>query len=330
MEDRELISVLMAVYNTEVEFLGIALDSIMTQTYQNLEIVIIDDGSTDLRTKAYLDGIKDKRVLVHRNKQNIGLTKSLNLGIRLCHGRYIARMDADDISEKNRIEEQYNYIKKHPCIMVGCKTYMIPPQKMLFAAPNSTRYKIGLCFGNRGPVHSTFFLDKQRMSDIGLIYDEDYRTCQDYAFVCECITRGEMIGIVRSTLVGYRVHNKQISRTQRGQQLTDEERARKDYIKRNYTVKSETLEVLIRDINDYMYFRDVDLDKVQSALIDFSQDNSDEKMMLGICRFWFEQCVARYKYTHKTDFMWGKMFLKLLRPDRLLYSIGTVMIDRYL
>lgn len=330
LKERELISVLMAVYNTEVEFLGIALDSIISQTYQNLEIVIIDDGSTDLRTKAYLDGIKDKRVHIYRNKQNIGLTKSLNKGIRLCHGRYIARMDADDVSEKNRIEEQYNFIKKHPCIMVGCKTYMISTHKLFCSVPNSTRYKIGLCFGNRGPAHSTFFLDKQRMLDIGLIYNEDYRTCQDYAFVCECITRGEMIGMVKSTMVGYRVHDKQISRTQRGRQLADEARIRKDYIKRNYTVKSETLAVLIQDINDYMYCWDIDLDKVQSAIIDFSKDNSDEKIMLGICRFWFEQCVFRYKYTHKTDFMRGKMFFKLLRPDRLLYIIGTLMIDRFL
>ncbi len=70
LEESELISVLMAVYNTEVEFLDIALDSIMNQTYKNLEIVIIDDGSTDLRTKSYLDGIKDERVHIFRNKQN--------------------------------------------------------------------------------------------------------------------------------------------------------------------------------------------------------------------------------------------------------------------
>ena len=113
LAENELISVLMAVYNTEVKYLSLALGSIMNQTYQNLEIVVIDDDSTDLRIKAYLDGIKDKRVHIYRNKQNIGLTRSLNKGIKLCHGRYIARMDADDISEKNRIEEQYKYIKKH-------------------------------------------------------------------------------------------------------------------------------------------------------------------------------------------------------------------------
>lgn len=328
LEGSELISVLMAVYNTEVEYLSIALDSIMSQTYQNLEIIIIDDGSTDLRTKAYLDGIKDERVHVFRNKQNIGLTKSLNKGIKLCHGRYIARMDSDDVSEKNRIEEQYKYIQKHPCIMAGCQWYMIPPQAALCTVPNSTRYKSGLCFGYLGPAHSSFFLDKQRMSDIGLTYNEDYRTNQDYAFVCECISRGEMIGMVKRPMVGYRVHDKQISRTHKGQQLADGARIREDYIKRNYKVKTKTLAVLIRDIDEFMYCRDVDLDKVQTALLDFAQDNSDKKVMLGICRFWLVQCVSRYKYNHKTDFMRGKLFLKLLRPDRLLYSIATLMIDR--
>jgi hypothetical protein len=129
-------------------------------------------------------------------------------------------------------------------------------------------------------------------------------------------------------MIGYRVHNKQICRTHKDQQLADGARIREDYIKRNYMVKSKTLEVLTRDIDEFMYFRDVDLDKVQAALLDFAQDNSDKKLMLGICRFWLVQCISRYKYNHKTDFMRGKIFLKLLRPDRLLYSIVTLMIDR--
>lgn len=328
MEESELISVLMAVYNTEVEYLSTALDSIMSQTYQNLEIIIIDDGSTDLRTKAYLDSIKDERVRVFRNIQNIGLTKSLNRGIKLCHGRYIARMDADDVSEKNRIEEQYKYIKKHPCIMVGCRCYVLPKKITASAIPNSIRYKVGLCFWNMGPAHSTFFLDKQRMSGIDLMYNEDYRTNQDYAFICECITRGEMIGLIKKPLVGYRVHDQQISRTFKGQQIADAARIREDYIKRNYKVKPKTLEILIREIDEFMYCRDVDVEKVQTALLDFAQDNSDEKLMLGICKFWFSQCVLRCLYTHKADFMRGKLFIKLLRPDRLLYSIVTAMYDR--
>jgi len=106
------ISVLMSVFNGEA-YLSEAIESILDQTYKNFEFIIINDCSTDNSKKIlrkYANA--DKRIQLINNKQNLGLTKSLNFGLKNSHGEFVARMDSDDISLPIRLEEQYNYLKK--------------------------------------------------------------------------------------------------------------------------------------------------------------------------------------------------------------------------
>ena len=105
------ITVLMPVYNGE-KYLRQAVDSILNQTFKDFEFLIINDGSTD-KTLAILQEYKNKRVKIINNKKNIGLTKSLNKGLKLAKGKYIARMDADDISLSNRLRKQIDFLDKH-------------------------------------------------------------------------------------------------------------------------------------------------------------------------------------------------------------------------
>lgn len=110
MSNHPLVSVLMPCYNA-MPFLTEALDSIINQTYSNLEIICINDGSTDETGQILEEYAKhDNRIKVVHNQQNIQLIRSLNKGIDLATGEFIARMDADDISELNRIEIQLNYL----------------------------------------------------------------------------------------------------------------------------------------------------------------------------------------------------------------------------
>ena len=104
----ELVSVLMCVYDTPVRYLKEATESILNQTYDNLEFIIVDDGSGLKETGDYLEAVSkaDNRIKLIHNNNNIGLTKSLNIGLHFCKGNYIARMDADDISISERIEKQ--------------------------------------------------------------------------------------------------------------------------------------------------------------------------------------------------------------------------------
>jgi len=107
------ISVVMSVFN-EKKYLEKAIKSIINQSFSNFEFIIIDDGSADGSAEMLDDWAKeDKRIKIIHQK-NIGLTKSLNKGIKIARGKYIARMDADDISMPTRLEKEINYLKKNP------------------------------------------------------------------------------------------------------------------------------------------------------------------------------------------------------------------------
>jgi glycosyltransferase involved in cell wall biosynthesis len=114
MSNLPLVTVLMPCFNA-MPFLTEALDSIVNQSYTNLEILCINDGSTDA-TGEILDSYaqNDQRFKVVHNEQNMRLIKTLNKGIEIAKGTYIARMDADDISELNRIEVEMEYLISHP------------------------------------------------------------------------------------------------------------------------------------------------------------------------------------------------------------------------
>lgn len=109
-----LVSVIMPVYNGE-GFLRVAIDSILNQSYNNFEFIILNDGSTD-STEQIILSYNDKRIKYVKNEINLKLIKTLNKGISLSKGKYIARMDADDISLPTRFEEQIRVFNENSSI----------------------------------------------------------------------------------------------------------------------------------------------------------------------------------------------------------------------
>ena len=105
------VTVLMSVYNGE-KYLQEAIDSILRQTFKDFEFLIINDGSTD-KTGEILESYNNPRIKIINNEKNIGLTKSLNKGLRLARGEYIARQDADDISMPERLEKEVEFLEMH-------------------------------------------------------------------------------------------------------------------------------------------------------------------------------------------------------------------------
>jgi hypothetical protein len=110
------VSVLLSVYNG-APYLREAIDSILQQSYTTFELLVVDDGSTD-ETPLILASYSDSRLQIIHNNKNFGLAISLNKGLDLACGEYIARMDADDISLPNRFREQVNYLDQHPQVGV--------------------------------------------------------------------------------------------------------------------------------------------------------------------------------------------------------------------
>ena len=106
------ISVIMSVYNGET-YLAEAIESVVNQTFQNWELIIINDCSTDSTAEILADfSSRDERIKVHTNEINLKLPTSLNKAISLSNGKYIARMDADDICLPDRLEKQYKFMEE--------------------------------------------------------------------------------------------------------------------------------------------------------------------------------------------------------------------------
>ena len=99
----------MSVFNAE-EYLHESINSVLNQQYENLELIIINDGSTDC-TKEIIQSYNDKRIKLFNNKINLGLTQSLNIGLNKCEGEYIGRLDSGDLMMEDRLKKQLNIVK---------------------------------------------------------------------------------------------------------------------------------------------------------------------------------------------------------------------------
>jgi hypothetical protein len=117
---RPTISVLLPFHNSG-QYLAAAISSLLTQTFRDFEILLLDDGSTD-KSRSVLSAFDDPRIKYLRSEQNLGLSRQLNIGLEQATGTYVARMDADDISVPSRLQKQYSFLEDHPEIGI-CGSY---------------------------------------------------------------------------------------------------------------------------------------------------------------------------------------------------------------
>lgn len=217
------VSVIMATYNTPVPMLKEAVDSILNQTFKDFEFLIIDDGSTD-NSVSYLDKIKDPRVRIIRNPKNVGITKSLNIGLREAKGRYIARMDADDVSLPERLQKEFDYMETHPDVIVcGTRIGTIDETgRVLSLSPQRPHdmedYRVRMLFQNPGPIHPTAFFNNDMLQDNNITYNEELIHAQDYG-MWETVCHYGTVYTLDDVLLYRRKHEGQISSARRGVQM---------------------------------------------------------------------------------------------------------------
>ncbi|MGO9953181.1 MAG: glycosyltransferase family 2 protein, partial [Dissulfurispiraceae bacterium] len=119
------ISVLMSCYNAS-KYLAEAIESILNQTFDNFEFIAIDDGSRDNTSDILKDYARADSRIILLEKENTGLTNSLNIGLKTARGKWIARMDADDVSLPNRFEDQLEFVQVHAgVILLGTSCIVI-------------------------------------------------------------------------------------------------------------------------------------------------------------------------------------------------------------
>lgn len=214
------ISVVMPTYNTPVPMLKEAIDSILNQTFTDFEFIIIDDGSTN-DSPCYLDNLRDERIVLIHNPQNIGITKTLNIGFNTAKGKYIARMDSDDISLPSRFEKQYSYMEKHPDVVVCGTNLEFFGGREGFSNwhdPDYETSKITLLFHYNGPPHPTAFFRHETLLKHNLSYNEKLIYSQDYGLYAEISKYGRIV-ILDDILHKYRIHSHQINQLHRKEQI---------------------------------------------------------------------------------------------------------------
>jgi len=197
----------MSVYNGE-KYLTEAIDSILNQTYTDFEFLIVEDASTD-KSLEIISSYHDQRIVLVKNEINIGLTKSLNKGIKLAKGKYIARMDADDISLPLRLEKQILFMQLHPDVDICGTLYTVFGQyKYLQKLPlTHEQIKADLLFYT--PIaHPTILMKKNIFKKYQ--YPENFLKAQDYALWIELINEYKFINLPESLLM-YRTHLSQAS-----------------------------------------------------------------------------------------------------------------------
>lgn len=210
------VSVVMSVYNGEC-YLEQAVESILTQTFTDIEFIIIDDGSTD-GTGEFLTGYatQDSRITIIRNEPNIGLTKSLNKGLALAQGKYIARMDADDISLPERLARQVHFLETQPEVGVlgtaiqGVDNAGKLHQTRLFPTTSAV-LKWRLCFEN--PIAHPAVMMRREVVKQANGYNVEMTTSQDYD-LWQRLSGVTRLSNLPEVLLYKRAHNNNVTYTQ--------------------------------------------------------------------------------------------------------------------
>ena len=214
---KPLVSVIMPMYNS-VRFVKQAIESLLNQTYKDIEIIAINDGSKD-GCADVVRGIDDDR-LIFIDRENHGFINTLNECIEMAKGKYIARLDDDDWCYPTRLEKQVRYMEDHPdTVLVGTledeqtgDDIVRVPQTVV----NSPRQiKYSLVFGNYAFAHSSFLMRRDVLMDNNVRY-EMFKQVPDYHMITWLSRFGE-IARIQENLVVYRIHPQQSTQVRSAQ-----------------------------------------------------------------------------------------------------------------
>ena len=204
------ISVIMSEYNTPPDYLRASIKSILSQTFKDIEIIIVDDcGKNDL--DSITEEYKDKRIRVIKNNKNIGLVESLNKAIAVSKADILARMDTDDIADENRLEEQYNFMINH-------EEYSVVGTLANEFSKNSTTGVLGkpgektaksLAYGD-SIIHPSVMMRKKDIQSVGGY--KNYKRAEDLSLWFELVMKGFRLFVIDRVLLNYRVNEEDYSK----------------------------------------------------------------------------------------------------------------------
>ena len=263
----KLVSIIMSTYNESEEWLRHSIESILSQTYTNIEFVIVLDNPKNLVIKNIISEYQkqDSRIIVVENEKNVGLVASLNRALKFCNGDYIARMDADDIAISDRIEIEVDAIEKYSVDFVMGAVRLVDEegaaiieQRMGNIPPD--KFEKCMRYGNIS-THPTWLLKKH-------VYDElngyrNIRYCEDLDFVLRAIQNGFRCYKLNDILLNYRIRANGISQSYAFEQ---DEKAR--FLRKNYRRKQKLVLIKAESINrQFEKYDEIEKEKYQKSCV---------------------------------------------------------------
>lgn len=324
--ENPLITVLMSVYNTEDEWLMLSIESILHQTYKNIEFIIILDKPTDNSekiVKSYAE--TDKRIRIIKNVNNLGITKCLNIGINESSGQFIARMDSDDIAVNTRLDKQLRFMLNNKNIsVVGSRVAIFNENNITIGSikwrEDPEEEKIRLLFGNAGISHPTAFFRKSFLVDHNIRYNEKYLKAQDYGMWIDVVKKGGIIHELNDILLIYRTSSTQISTMSRNEQSYYRDMIMSDYLKSNFNLSNTDISIhddIIKqkynyNIKEYIYY----IDKIRKIN---KEDNIFNTSLFNkeIDEIWMKFAFKSYNY----KLIISKLTIKSILNFKVIFSI---------
>ena len=296
-----LISVIMSVYNEPMDWINQSVCSILNQTYRNLEFIIVIDNPERYDVINYLtDKSKlDLRIHLIENPVNLGLTKSLNAALSVARGDYLARMDADDVSEANRLEVQRAFMEEHTNVGVCYSKINIIDESghvVVHHSERKTTYKQDYLSWGCMITHPTVFFRKSILNIRQPLYNESYRTAQDYELWTTLSLNGVAIEIVPCQLLRYRQSTQHIGFLNRETQNANAREIRHNYIVKyiralGCSIDSEANELDVLEVLNQISLKQIE-DPIPNTLnrIYFLMCYSyGQKSKMGILRYFFNK-----------------------------------------
>ncbi len=201
-----VVSVVMTTFNGE-KYIADAINSVLAQTFPEFELLVIDDSSTD-DTVGVVRSFEDPRVRLIENEQNLGISRSRNIGIDQARGRYIASHDHDDISYPNRLKIEVDLLEREPqVVMVGSRSDRIPSSGNTWPPlPLPTRAALPWFLFTSSPfAHSTTCFRKSTLDKQGIRFNHSFPYAEDYEIYCRLSEVGELV-LLPDVLGAFRKH----------------------------------------------------------------------------------------------------------------------------
>lgn len=223
------ISVVMPVYNTKTKYLKESIQSILNQTFTDFEFIIINDGSTKSNVVKTILSFDDPRIKFINNNKNIGIAETLNNSFKISQGKYIARMDSDDISLPKRFEMQIKFMQNNPeCGLLGGGFEYFGKKNGISINPKTVK-TIDLLYGCF-ISHPTVMIRKELVNKYNIQYDKNYDLCEDYELWSRIASQIKICNL-QKVIVKYRWHTQNVSVKKNKEQYEQMDLVKKNIIK---------------------------------------------------------------------------------------------------